>query len=162
MDIEKIIVNTKLTVTPITDLAKDVQDLYSTFEKKIASLITTPSINLKTDVNFIRILIENAMTMIENYKSIITGTSLSGPEKQNLVIIFIKNLILSLSSTGKIDPVIANEFNDALDTWAPVVMTIAVDAIKNIFDIGQAFINDAATSGCGTACQKDCKCCTIS
>lgn len=139
--------------------------LYDALYQKISALVAGGHvIDIRKDPTTLRIMIESAMTIVENFQDI-NKQGLSGPEKKRIALTLIKCVITDLGKNGKIDPAAVQEINDNIDFWGGIAMDVAVDAIKLMFQIGQgvlvdaeAFAKDAKTVGCSQACKKDCCC----
>lgn len=152
-----------------TELPPEYKGLYDSLYKKISGMIGGTVIDLRNDPTTMRILLESAMIIVENFRvtpeaSISTSLSpkpLSGPEKRRLAVTLTKMVITDLAKNGKIDPIVARDINLNIDFWGGIAMDIAISASKKLFDYGKEIVDDAQAKGCGASCKENCGCCII-
>jgi len=136
-------------------LPVELQGAYDALYKKISGMIAGHTIDLKSDPTTLRVIIEAAMAIVEQCRDS-NGNTWSGPEKKRYALTLIKYIFRDLAANGVLDPAVASELSANIDFFGGVVMDVAIDAIKGMFNIGQTFIQDARATGCKAACAKDC------
>ena len=132
---------------PENELPLALKDLYNTLYIKIGGIVDGDDvINLKSDPSTLRVVIESAMTIVEKFRNV-NGQGWSGPEKRTVALTLVKFVFIDLAKKGKIDKDMT-ELVANLDFWGGIVMDVAIDAIKKLFDIGQ----DVYREGCNQTC----------
>lgn len=142
-------------MSQLSTIPPELQTLYNTLYAKISTMIGGKVLDLKSDPNTLRILIESTMTIVENFKNE-DGKGWSGPEKKRIALSLIHYIIHDLAVNGKIDPTVAAEINANIDFFGGIVMDVAIAAAKKAFDVGENFIQDAKKTGCKASCRKNC------
>lgn len=117
-------------------------------------MIGGKTFDLRTDPTVIRVLIQSAMTVVEEFKNS-DGKGWNGPEKKRIALSLIQYIIHDLSVNGKINPATAEAINDNI-YFIGIAIDVAVDAANLMFNVGQNFVKDAKTSGCKASCRKNC------
>lgn len=133
----------------------ELQGAYDALYKKISGMVAGHTVDLRSDPTTLRIIIESAMAIVEQCRDS-NGNTWSGPEKKRYALTLIKYIFRDLAANGVLDPIVANEISSNIDFFGGIVMDVAVDAIKGMFNIGQGFIQEVRTTGCKAACAKDC------
>lgn len=138
------------------EIPPELKGAYDALYKKIAGLVAGNTVvDLRSDPTTVRIIIEAAMSIVEQCRGA-DGNTWSGPEKKRYAITIIKYVLRDLAANGKLDPVAALELSQNIDFFGGIAMDVAVDAIKGMFNIGQSLTRDVPVMGCKAACAKDC------
>lgn len=150
-----------MEVSKSKDLPAELKALYDILYSEINDVVKSGEFSVElSDLSTVRVLIESAMTIVENYRDA-DGNGWSGPEKKKYALMLIRLVIQDLAKEGKIDKAVAKEIVANLDVWGSLAMDIAVDAAKKLFDVGQEFVQDVQSQGFKSACKENC-CCIIS
>ena len=127
-------------------LPKELEDLYNQFYEKIKTIVEGGAvIDLKNDVPALVKIIEAAMTTVEKFRNK-DGEGWSGDQKQQYAIALIKLVLADLTRHGKIPQATHDEIVKQIDIWGGAAMKIAIDAFKNLLDLGNK--GDEAKKGC--------------
>jgi len=127
-------------------LPKELEDLYNQFYEKIRTIVEGGAvIDLKNDAPALAKIIEAAMTAVENFRNK-DGEGWSGAQKQQYAIALIKRVLADLTRHGKISQATHDEIVKQIDIWGGAAMKIAIDAFKNLINLGNK--GDEAKKGC--------------
>ena len=135
-------VKTEVKLTGDVTLPPELELLYASLFKKINNIIITQKpIDIKEDATTLRILIQSSMVIVESIKGE-NGKVYSGPEKKRYALILTKMVLKDLANEGKLDKVSAQDTIDNMDFYGGLMMDLAIDGVKQLFDCVQNTIQN--------------------
>lgn len=136
-------------------LPDELKQLYHLVYGKIHSMLTGRKMDLKSDLTFVRLMLENAMEAVENFKDG-NGQGWTGPEKKEYALLLVSYIIRDLKDEGKIDAELADALDIAIGFFGSQIIDLVFDALNKLFDIGQEIVDDIATNGCLGCARRNC------
>jgi len=138
-----------LNVSNVSKLSPELKRLYDVLYEKIEDIVSGESVSL-TDANTLKIIIESAMEVVGSCRS------KNGAAKRQCSLKLAHYAIDDLVEKGKLSPEVGAEIKSQLDFWGGMAMDIAVDAVKQTFNIGKKFAGSVREKGCWNACMGLC------
>lgn len=135
-------------------LSVELYEVYDILYDQVVELVDGGN-EFGADSKSVKILVKMAMTVVENFKKG-SEAALNGASKRSTALSLIKYVLKDLAGRGKLDAVAVARIIDGLDFWGGMVMDVAVDAAKKLFDVGHGFVDDVKEGGCKSACRKTC------
>jgi len=136
-------------------LPDELKNLYHLIYDKIHSMLTGRNLDLKSDLTFVRLMIENAMEAVEKFKDG-NGQGWTGPEKKEYALLLVTYIIRDLRTEGKIDDELADALEMAIGFFGSEIIDLVFDALNELFDIGQEIVDDIAANGCLGCARRNC------
>lgn len=137
------------------NLPEELTEIYHLVYNKINDMLVGRKMGLASDLTFVRLMIENAMEVVENFKDA-NGQGWSGAEKKQYALSLIRYVIKDLKYDDKIEDELAEALIATIDLFGSEIIDLVFDALKNLFNIGQEIADDISEHGCRGCWRRNC------